>query len=132
MLRAAFEQISKAAERGDRITGISTGFSKMDEKTAGLHGGDLMIIAARPGMGKCLAEDAEITLSDGRVTHDAAFQRVDQRATENDRREGRRRAGERDFVDSWRYNVAAYEIAVLLGLGDMMPVSVERSYLPCA
>ncbi|MBL9027014.1 MAG: replicative DNA helicase [Myxococcales bacterium] len=52
VLRAAFEQISKAAERGDRITGISTGFSKLDEKTAGLHDGDLTIVAARPGMGK--------------------------------------------------------------------------------
>ena len=52
VLRAAFEQINKAAERGDRITGISTGYAKLDEKTAGLHDGDLTIIAARPGMGK--------------------------------------------------------------------------------
>ena len=52
VLRAAFEQISKAAERGDRITGVPTGFGKFDEKTAGLHDGDLMIVAARPGMGK--------------------------------------------------------------------------------
>ncbi|NUP06336.1 MAG: replicative DNA helicase [Polyangiaceae bacterium] len=52
VLRAAFEQISKAAERGDRITGVSTGYGKLDEKTAGLHDGDLTIIAARPGMGK--------------------------------------------------------------------------------
>jgi len=52
VLRAAFEQISKAAERGDRITGISTGYGKYDEKTAGLHPGDLTIVAARPGMGK--------------------------------------------------------------------------------
>ena len=51
-LRAAFEQITAAAERGDRITGISTGYEKLDGKTAGLHDGDLMIIAARPGMGK--------------------------------------------------------------------------------
>ncbi|EYF04239.1 replicative DNA helicase [Chondromyces apiculatus] len=51
-LRAAFEQITAAAERGDRITGISTGYEKLDAKTAGLHDGDLMIVAARPGMGK--------------------------------------------------------------------------------
>jgi len=51
-LRAAFEQITAAAERGDRITGISTGYERLDGKTAGLHDGDLMIIAARPGMGK--------------------------------------------------------------------------------
>src|SRR5271165_5881526 len=35
-----------------RITGISTGFKKLDEKTGGLHEGDLIIIAARPSMGK--------------------------------------------------------------------------------
>src|SRR4051812_15611949 len=52
VLRAAFQQITAAAERGDRITGISTGYEKLDAKTAGLHNGDLMIIAARPGMGK--------------------------------------------------------------------------------
>ncbi len=52
VLRAAFEQINAAAERGDRITGISTGYERMDAKTAGLHPGDLTIVAARPGMGK--------------------------------------------------------------------------------
>ena len=35
-----------------RIKGISTGFTKLDEMTGGLHGGDLIIIAARPSMGK--------------------------------------------------------------------------------
>src|SRR5664279_4568503 len=35
-----------------RIKGISTGFAKFDEYTGGLHGGDLIIIAARPSMGK--------------------------------------------------------------------------------
>jgi replicative DNA helicase len=35
-----------------RIKGISTGFTKLDEMTGGLHGGDLFIIAARPSMGK--------------------------------------------------------------------------------
>lgn len=52
VLRAAFQQITAAAERGDRITGISTGYEKLDAKTAGLHAGDLLIVAARPGMGK--------------------------------------------------------------------------------
>ncbi|KYF83635.1 replicative DNA helicase [Sorangium cellulosum] len=52
VLKAAFEQITAAAERGDRITGISTGYEKLDAKTAGLHDGDLTIVAARPGMGK--------------------------------------------------------------------------------
>jgi replicative DNA helicase len=67
VLKAAFEQISKATERGDRITGISTGYEKLDAKTAGLHDGDLTIVAARPGMGKCVAADSEILLDDGSV-----------------------------------------------------------------
>jgi len=32
------------------------------------------------------------------------------------------------FVDSYRYNIAAYELATLLGLADMMPVTVERKW----
>jgi len=35
-----------------RIKGISTGFTKFDEYTGGLHGGDLVILAGRPSMGK--------------------------------------------------------------------------------
>src|SRR5580692_7624377 len=35
-----------------RLKGISTGFTKLDEMTGGLHGGDLFILAARPSMGK--------------------------------------------------------------------------------
>jgi replicative DNA helicase len=35
-----------------RIRGISTGFRKLDEMTAGLHEGELIIVAARPAMGK--------------------------------------------------------------------------------
>ena len=35
-----------------RIKGLSTGFTRLDEYTGGLHGGDLFIVAARPSMGK--------------------------------------------------------------------------------
>ena len=35
-----------------RIKGISTGFTKLDEMTGGLHSGELIILAARPSMGK--------------------------------------------------------------------------------
>ncbi|MCU1330914.1 MAG: primary replicative helicase [Bryobacterales bacterium] len=35
-----------------RVKGISTGFTKLDEMTGGLHGGELIILAARPSMGK--------------------------------------------------------------------------------
>ena len=38
--------------RKQSITGISTGFIQLDYKTAGLHGSELILIAARPAMGK--------------------------------------------------------------------------------
>jgi len=52
VMKKAFRQLQDAAARGDRITGMATGFTRYDEKTAGLHEGDLTIVAARPGMGK--------------------------------------------------------------------------------
>ncbi len=52
VLTTTFQQVTAAAERGDRITGVPTKYVDLDQKTAGLHPGDLMIVAARPGMGK--------------------------------------------------------------------------------
>ncbi len=62
------------------------------------------------------------TLSDGAITHDALFQSVD------DRRSSMEVMGriELNFVDSYLYNLAAYELATMLELERMMPVSVER------
>jgi replicative DNA helicase len=47
-----FKEINEAAERKERITGLPTGFDRLDHQTAGMHPGDLIIIAGRPGMGK--------------------------------------------------------------------------------
>ncbi len=63
----AFERIENTLVRGARITGTETGFRDLDTLTSGMHGGQLIIIAARPAMGKCLSADAEIVLEDGRV-----------------------------------------------------------------
>ena len=65
-----------------------------------------------------------LTLSDGATTHDVAFQSV------NERRD-RARLGSREefnFVDAYRYNIAAYQLAELLGIDHMMPVTVERGW----
>ncbi len=48
----AFEQITAAAERKEHVTGLPTGFTQLDKKTAGMHPGDLIIVAGRPSMGK--------------------------------------------------------------------------------
>ena len=63
-----------------------------------------------------------LTLSDGERTHAALFQTIDERAQVQ--RLGQRR--ELNFVDAYRYNIAAYELAELIGLGHMTPVTVER------
>ncbi len=47
-----FEEITKAAERKEHITGLPSGFKLLDWYTAGMHPGDLVICAGRPGMGK--------------------------------------------------------------------------------
>lgn len=63
------------------------------------------------------------TLTDGRITHDASIQTIDEYRP---RFEGQRGV-EFDFRDSWRYNVAAYRLDRLLDLG-MIPPSVERAH----
>ena len=65
-----------------------------------------------------------LTLSDGTVTHDAAFQSIDEHKASMQLDTGT----ELNFVDSYKYNIAAYELAELLGLDDMLPVYVERKW----
>ena len=48
----AFKYIEELTERQELITGVATGFPQFDEKTAGLQPTDLIILAARPSMGK--------------------------------------------------------------------------------
>jgi replicative DNA helicase len=48
----SFETIEKAHARQQMITGVPTGFADLDELTAGFQPSDLIIIAARPSMGK--------------------------------------------------------------------------------
>jgi replicative DNA helicase len=52
IVRDVFEEIQAAAVAGKEITGIPTGFDKLDKLISGLHEDELTIIAARPGMGK--------------------------------------------------------------------------------
>ena len=52
LVKESLEQIEERAEKGESITGVATGFSEFDNKTTGLQGGDLIIVAGRPSMGK--------------------------------------------------------------------------------
>ena len=51
-INIAQENLEKLAKNNSDLTGIPTGFYDLDKATAGLHPGELIIIAARPGMGK--------------------------------------------------------------------------------
>jgi replicative DNA helicase len=44
--------VSAFLDPSQRVSGLSTGFTKFDEMTGGMHGGELIILAARPSMGK--------------------------------------------------------------------------------
>jgi len=74
---------------------------------------------------KGITRPVRLTLTDGSLTHDAAFSSVEERVPVMRFRTGRT---ELDFVDSYRYSIAAYRLAELLGLDDMVPVTVERAW----
>ncbi|MDE0546334.1 replicative DNA helicase [Microbacterium sp. C7(2022)] len=65
---AAVEEIEAARGRDGQMTGIPTGFSGLDQLTNGLHPGQMIIIAARPAMGKALALDTPLPTPTGWTT----------------------------------------------------------------
>lgn len=76
-------------------------------------------------IGKGLTQAWRLTLTNGQLTHDASFQAVDIRTQEAGFVGGGR---ELNFADSFHFNIAAYELACLLGIDDMVPVTVEREW----
>jgi hypothetical protein len=65
-----------------------------------------------------------VTLDDGTRRHDASVQRIDQTKT-SFRAPGKQR--EFGFRDSWKFNLAAYQLAQLLGI-EAIPATVEREH----
>lgn len=70
IIKERFGSIDELMQRGKRITGVETHYSDLDEMTSGLQKSDLIIIAARPSMGKTafamnIAENAAIL--DGKI-----------------------------------------------------------------
>jgi len=51
-LENAFREVERRSQVGEAVTGLATGFHEFDQMTAGLHPTDLIILAARPAMGK--------------------------------------------------------------------------------
>jgi hypothetical protein len=74
---------------------------------------------------KGVTHPVRLTLSNGTITHDASFQPINEHASQMKLESGH---VEFNFVDSYKYNIAAYRLAELLGVDDMMPVYVERKW----
>lgn len=74
------------------------------------------------GAAKGVTSTQRATLSDGRITHDASIQTIDVSMPVFQPANG---PMETNFKDSYRYNIAGYRMARLLGL-DNVPMSVER------
>src|SRR5205809_331922 len=60
ILKNTFEYIERLYERKEHVTGVATGFEKLDLETSGLQPSDFIIIAGRPSMGKAQPLDARV------------------------------------------------------------------------
>lgn len=65
IMREAISDLESKKLRQDGLTGVPTGFSALDRITSGWQKSDLVIIAARPGMGKCLGKGTKVLMFDG-------------------------------------------------------------------
>jgi replicative DNA helicase len=65
ILRNTFEYIERLYERKEHVTGVATGFEKLDLETSGFQPSDFIIIAGRPSMGKAQPLDAKIKTMTG-------------------------------------------------------------------
>ena len=63
-----FDEIDAAQGRGEGLTGVPTGYSDFDRLTNGLHPGQMVVVAARPAVGKALALDTPLPTSTGWTT----------------------------------------------------------------
>ena len=76
------------------------------------------------GAKKGITGTVRATLSDGTLTHDASIQSIDEA---KQRFEGTRGI-EMNFRDTYLFNIAAYRLGKMLGLGGMIPPSVSRRH----
>nr|WP_255506082.1 replicative DNA helicase [Mycolicibacterium sp. 018/SC-01/001] len=70
LLQPTMDEIDAIASQGGISKGVPTGFTELDELTNGLHPGQMIVVAARPGMGKALALDTPLPTPTGWTTMD--------------------------------------------------------------
>ena len=68
IMPGALDEIEAIGSRGGVMTGVPTGFNDLDSLTNGLHAGQMVVIAARPAIGKALALDTPLPTPAGWTT----------------------------------------------------------------
>ncbi|MDF4251686.1 replicative DNA helicase [Streptomyces sp. WMMB303] len=68
IMEGALDEIEAIGSRSGQMTGVPTGFTDLDSLTNGLHPGQMIVIAARPAMGKALALDTPLPTPSGWTT----------------------------------------------------------------
>ena len=68
IMPGALDEIEAIGSRGGQMTGVPTGFADLDALTNGLHPGQMVVIAARPAVGKALALDTPLPTDTGWTT----------------------------------------------------------------
>ncbi|MBK6441192.1 MAG: replicative DNA helicase [Actinomycetales bacterium] len=68
IIELTVDEIEVASGRSGQMTGVPTGFTDLDSLTNGLHPGQMIVLAARPAMGKALALDTPLATPTGWTT----------------------------------------------------------------
>jgi hypothetical protein len=80
-------------------------------------------IVAQKDLSLGITNSKRLTLTDGQRTHDAHLQSINEAKHEFQGQRGT----ELNFKDCWKFNIAAYELAEMLGIDFMVPLSIERT-----
>ncbi|WP_366146509.1 replicative DNA helicase [uncultured Pseudokineococcus sp.] len=68
IIEGTIDEIEASSHRGEGMVGVPTGFADLDQLTNGLHPGQMIVIAARPAIGKALALDTPLPTPTGWTT----------------------------------------------------------------
>jgi replicative DNA helicase len=68
IIESTVDEIEAAGQHGDGMVGVPTGFADLDRLTNGLHPGQMIVLAARPAIGKALALGTPLPTPDGWTT----------------------------------------------------------------